>query len=558
MKAYAANALWVASCWSEWRRFQRAAGRVEETQTTLLSRYLSANKSTEYGEHHHFSAITSPSHYQNQVPLTTYDDYIEHISRIGEGQGSVLTAEPVRMFELSSGSTAASKLIPYTDSLKAEFQRGLAPWIYDLYSNNPGLQRGPAYWSITPLTDGRRFTSAGIPIGFDSDSAYLGPLGKLLVDSALAVPNAVKNISNVDSFRYLTLLYLLRQPDLRLISVWNPTFLSLLVAPLAEWWDSLLHDIECGTVSMPDVDLRFAPRPELARVLQALSPTDYESLWPHLGLISCWRDGASRPYARQIEEMFPHVSLQGKGLLATEAFVSVPITGVPEGGSVLSINSHFFEFIDEAGECLRAHQIETGKTYSVVITTGGGFYRYQLHDVVEVLSHWKQIPCIRFVGKEDHISDWFGEKLEERFVANVLEKVFASHNISPAFAMLAPEDGVDGFHYVLYIESNECDHNLAKDLDDALRANFHFDYCRKLGQLEAVRIVNVTRGTESYLHGCQARGQKLGNIKPGVLQKTTGWKEWFVEKSPLPFAQSGGSRRRRRDPETKRREADGK
>ena len=543
MKVYAANAIWVASCLPEWRRFQRSAECVEEAQTALLSRHLSANKATEYGEHHHFSAITSPSQYQNQVPLTTYDDYLEHISRIGEGQGSVLTAEPVRMFELSSGSTAACKLIPYTDSLKAEFQRGLAPWIYDLYTNDPDLQRGPAYWSITPLTDGRRFTSAGIPIGFDSDSAYLGRLGKWLVDSAMAVPNTVKNISNVDSFRYVTLLCLLRQPDLRLISVWNPTFLSLLLAPLVERWDSLLHDIERGTVSMADVDLRFAPRPELARALRASSPTDYESLWPHLRLISCWRDGASRPYARQIEEMFPHVSLQGKGLLATEAFVSVPIVGVPEGGSVLSINSHFFEFIDEAGECLRAHQIENGKAYSVVITTGGGFYRYQLHDVIEVVGRWKQIPCIRFVGKADHISDWFGEKLEERFVANILEKVFASHNISPAFAMLAPENNANGFHYELYIESSDCDDNLAKDLDDGLRANFHYDYCRKLGQLEAVQIVNVRRGTERYLRACQARGQKLWNIKTSVLQKTTGWKEWFEGASHQGYGQNPEERK---------------
>jgi hypothetical protein len=524
MKAYAANALWVASCLPEWRRFQRAAERVEETQTALLSRYLSSNKSTEYGEYYHFSVITSPSRYQNQVPLTTYDDYVEHIARIGDGHGFVLTAKPVRMFELSSGSTAASKLVPYTDSLKAEFQRGIAPWIYDLYKNNPGLQYGPAYWSITPLTGGKRFIPAGIPIGFDSDSAYLGSLGKWLVDALMAVPNTVKNIANIDSFRYVTLLYLLRQPDLRLISVWNPTFLSLLLAPLTEWWEGLLLDIEYGIVSKADVDLRLAPKPELARALRALSPTDYESLWPHLSLISCWRDGPSEPYARQIEETFPHTSLQGKGLLATEAFVSVPIVGVE--GSVLSINSHFFEFIDEAGEPLLAHQIERGKTYSVVITTGGGFYRYQLHDIVEVVGHWKQIPCIRFVGKEDHISDWFGEKLEECFVANTLEQVFTAHHISPAFVMLAPEDS-DGFHYVLYVESNDCVDDLAKDLDDALRANFHYDYCRKLGQLEAVQIVNVTRGAERYLHACQARGQKLGNIKPSVLQNQRGWKKWF-------------------------------
>ena len=130
------------------------------------------------------------------------------------------------MFELSSGSVAASKLIPYTHGLKAEFQRGIDAWIYNLYTNVPELQRGPAYWSITPLVDGKRFTSGGIPIGFESDSAYLGLFGKLLVDSVMAVPNAVKNISNVNSFRYVTLLCLLRQPNLRLISIWNPTYLK--------------------------------------------------------------------------------------------------------------------------------------------------------------------------------------------------------------------------------------------------------------------------------------------------------------------------------------------
>ena len=526
MKPRVANALWVAFCLPEWLHFQRAAELVEETQTDLLSRYMGQNRATDYGERYHFSAINSPSQYQQRVPLTTYDDYIESITRIGAGARSVLTNEPVRMFEPSSGSTAASKLIPYTRALKAEFQRGIAPWIYNLYTSIPDLQGGPAYWSITPLTDGKRFTEAGIPIGFDSDSEYLGFFGKWLADSVMAVPNAVKNISDVDSFRYLTLFHLLRHPNLRLISVWNPTFLSLLIESLPKWWDGLLHDIERGIVTRADVELRFAPNPELARALKALNPADAESLWPRLRLISCWMDGSSEPYARQLAEMFPHAELQAKGLLATEAFVSVPIVGV-EGG-VLSIHSHFFEFINEAGEILLAHQIQKGKSYSVVVTTGGGLYRYQMQDVVEVIGHWKQIPRIRFVGKADHISDWFGEKLDERFVATVLENLFARHQISPAFTMLAPDD-MDGFRYVLYLESDDhADDMLAEELDSALRENFHYDYCRKLSQLQAAQIHYVRRGMETYLRVCQARGQRLGNIKVSVLQKNTGWKDWFV------------------------------
>jgi hypothetical protein len=525
MKPRLANALWVASCAPEWYRFKRAADNVQETQAELLAHYMSYNKATEYGERYDFNAITLPSQYQERVPLTTYDDYIEYITRVGAGGRSVLTNEPVRMFELSSGSTAASKLIPYTAALKAEFQRGIAPWIYNLYTSIPDLQGGPAYWSITPLTGGKRFTEAGIPIGFESDSEYLGILGRWLADSVMAVPSAVKNISDVDSFRYITLLHLLRQSDLRLISVWNPTFLSLLMAYMPAWWDSLLHDIERGIVNRSDVELRFAPRPELARVLKAFDPANMESLWPRLRLISCWMDGLSQTYARGISEMFPQAALQAKGLLATEAFVSVPIAGVE--GSVLSIRSHFFEFIDDTGDVLLAHQIQNGRTYSVVVTTGGGLYRYQLQDVVEVIGHWKQVPRIRFVGKADHISDWFGEKLEERFVTNVLENVFARHQISPAFAMLAPDDS-DGFRYVLYLESDDHAHDmLAEELDSALRENFHYDYCRKLGQLGVAQVQHVTGGVEKYLMACQARGQRLGNIKVSVLQKNTGWSKWF-------------------------------
>jgi hypothetical protein len=152
--------------------------------------------------------------------------------------------------------------------------------------------------------------------------------------------------------------------------------------------------------------------------------------------------------------------------------------------------------------------------------------------MVEVVGQWMQTPCIRFVGKADHISDWFGEKLEERFVARVLSDVFAKHNISPAFAMLAPDDE-DGFRYVLYLENETQTNSLVDDLDNALRENFHYDYCRKLGQLESIQVLYVTQGTETYLIACQMHGQKLGNIKPSALQKTVGWKKWFVMKEEL-------------------------
>ncbi len=511
MNASLANRLWLFTSHRAARDFHYAARHVAETQSRLLQHYLSRNRDTAYFNNHLPFTIY-------QLPLTTYEDYLPYIERIANGEQNILTRDRVELFELSSGSTAASKMIPYTRTLKSEFGRGLSTWITDLYTHHADLAAGPAYWSISPLTAGPRRTPAGIPIGFEEDSAYLGPLGAW-IESALAVPNLVKHIRDVDSFRYVTLLFLLLCKDLRLISVWNPTFLTLLLAPLPKWWDSLLKDIADGTLTPPapleesiyQILLKRLPRnTQHAKALASLRPTDYLSIWPHLTLLSCWADGASEPYARELQAKFPKVILQPKGLLATEAFVSFPLIG--KTGGVLAVTSHYFEFLSDAGDIFLAHQLEKGKTYSVVVTTGGGLYRYQLNDLIEVTDFYGQIPCFKFIGKADSVSDHFGEKLNEQFVANVLAGLFEKHHLSPIFYMLAPDD-IGNFHYTLYLElpdhatTQPLDY-LTNELDSALRANFHYDYCRRLGQLAETQTVLVTRGAEKYIRACQARGQK--------------------------------------------------
>jgi hypothetical protein len=244
-------------------------------------------------------------------------------------------------------------------------------------------------------------------------------------------------------------------------------------------------------------------------------------------LLSCWADGAAAPYAEKLAAQFPSVIVQGKGLLATEAFVSFPMIG--KQGGVLALTAHFFEFMATDGALKLAHQLQKGETYQVIVTTGGGFYRYQLQDTVEVVDFVKQTPCFRFIGKTDRVSDWFGEKLNERFVAQSLAALFAKYRLAPQFAMLAPDDRAGDFCYTLYIEmtpERPLD-ALQSDLEQALCQNFHYAYCRQLGQLGAARVLLVRQGAEAYLRAYQQRGQKLGNIKPTVLDKNTGWTRWF-------------------------------
>jgi hypothetical protein len=535
MKAALANRLWLLTSRKAAKDFHKASQHVAETQAGILQKYLTRNCDTEYVRKYtskQAGALRQSRITDHQLPITTYESYLPYIERIANGEPNVLTRDPVRLFELSSGSTSASKMIPYTQTLKREFGLGLSAWIDDLYTHHPELMAGPAYWSISPLTPGPRRTQAGIPIGFEEDSAYLGFFGSIIESSLMAVPNFVKHIHNVDDFRYVTLLYLLRCEDLRLISVWNPTFLTLLLAPLETWWDSLLKDLAQGTITPPNQSplcaRRFRPSLSRVRALSKTSPTDYSSIWKHLSLISCWADGASEPYARALGALFSNAVIQPKGLLATEAFISFPLTGYQ--GAALAVTSHYFEFLDENGSLFLAHQLEMGKTYAVIVTTGGGLYRYQLNDLVQVTDFYNQIPCLRFIGKADQVSDYFGEKLNEQFVASVLKRLFERYNLTSVFYMLAPDD-TPPFHYTLYLELNspseQLPNNLTAELDDSLRANFHYDYCRRLGQLAETQIVQVKNGSAAYLRACQQRGQKLGNIKPSVLQKSIGWGEAF-------------------------------
>ncbi|MBI3970168.1 MAG: GH3 auxin-responsive promoter family protein [Chloroflexi bacterium] len=213
----------------------------------------------------------------------------------------LLTREPVQLLEPTSGSTAATKHIPYTASLKAGFQRAVAPWIADLYGHHPALFLGQSYWSVSPVTRRNVYTAGGIPIGFEDDAEYLSPIQRSLVRSIAAVPPLVRLIDDVESFCYVNLLFLLRSRALAIISVWSSTFLTLLLERLPKWWPQLAADVAAGTLSpphplAPDLHARLSgllrPDPSRATEIRAAFEAGgdlaaiHARLWPHLRIIS--------------------------------------------------------------------------------------------------------------------------------------------------------------------------------------------------------------------------------------------------------------------------------
>jgi hypothetical protein len=367
--------------------------------------------------------------------------------------------EPVQRWERTSGSSGPEKRVPYTRTLQREFNRAINPWIVRLFAGEPRAFVGQAYWSVSP--------------GGESDEEILGPIRRRLVRAVQAVPPSVRLTR--ENFREETLRYLTRCRSLSLISVWHPSFLALLTEGI-----------------------------------------DTEKTWPKLRVISCWADANAAAPAAALMKRFPHATLQPKGLLSTEGFVTIPY----DGANVLAYRSHFFEF--RSGDTVKlAHELRTGERYDVILTTGGGLRRYDTEDIVEVTGYREQAPILKFIGRAHHISDHFGEKLNEIFVRERMD--LALREIPHTFAMLA----CDGDAYVLYIDSDAELASVAATLEHALRESYHYDLARRLGQLQALRVLRVRDGAATYL---RVRGayQTLGDIKIPALDREQGWTTRFA------------------------------
>jgi GH3 auxin-responsive promoter len=529
----ALNTLPLAGFWRASRQFDAALQDPEAVQSDLLFRLLRQNQSCAYGMQHGFATIRSVREYQERVPIVSYDDIAGWVERLKAGEARVLTSEPLLMFEKSSGSASAAKYVPYTRTLRAQFHAALGPWITDLHRAFPGLASGCAYWLVTPLSREHEHTQGGTPVGFESDTQYFGPLQRWLLQKAMAVPAELACVPGLDNCVYLTLRFLLQARSLSFISVWNPSFLQILLKNMELHGERLVHDLLDAKVSLsgplpPGITNSLKRDARQAGELRAMlgrGRIEPHVLWPRLKLLSCWTSAASAAQKSELQRDFPRVAIQGKGLLATEGVVSIPIERYK--GCVAAVTSHFLEFLDPvSGTCRLVSELEQGAEYSVVLTTGGGFWRYQLGDRVRVKGFAERTPVLEFIGKEDCVSDLRGEKLNAIFVAKALEEFECCR--SATFAMLAPSNH-DIPRYILFLESGHCDTELAARLDEKLEANPHYAYCRRLGQLAELRVFLIEHGArEAYLKHCAALGQRAGSVKMTALRKESGWEEVFL------------------------------
>lgn len=482
--AAAATAAWLATALPAHRAFRRALAAPEAAQRAALRRMVRAAAGSAFARDHGLSAVASWEDVRRRVPVRTWDGLAPWVDRAVRGEAAVLTRDPITRFEPTSGTTSGRKLVPSTALARAELSRAVGAWVVDTYRSDPRLAGGPAYWSITPSLPAER-TPGGVAVGFDDDAGYLGGLGERLVRRALVRgPTGLAG----EAFWAATADALIRARELRLLSVWNPSFAGLLLDAVARRWDAVAR----------------AARGRLARSLARADPS---RPWPHLRLVSAWGDGPAERLLPDLRARFPGVAVQPKGLLATEGVVSVPFAGTWP----LAVTGHVLELALDDGAVIPAVAARPGMRGRVVLTTGAGLWRYDLGDEVLVTGLLSATPTIRLLGRAGRVVDTVGEKLTEPFVSACLATLGVE-----GFALLAPEAG----GWVLYAERPPA----AEALERALSGNPHYAWAVSLGQLRPVTVVAVPAGAGGrYARARAARGLRLGDVKPTVLESSGGW-----------------------------------
>ncbi len=453
--------LWQWAALPACKRFAGALQRPRETQERLLQGLLRHAQGSRFAETQGLHPGLGPSEYARRVPVMDAASQSAWSAQLLAGGQQVLFAPAVERLVPTSGSTGPVKLIPMCAASRREYALAVNLWIADLLHCSPALRNGRAYIATSPALDSP-LPAAALPVGYAEDEAYLGSLERRILGSLLAVPTRVARLRG-DAWRNSVRAQLLAARDLRLLSLWHPSYLA-----------ALFDASELATL------------PEI---------------WPHLQVISCWADGVCREEAERLHALFPTARLQPKGLWLTEGVVTLPW----RGQHPLALLNGYYEFEDESGAAVPLDALQIGSAYRVLLSNHAGLYRYRLGDLVEVTGHLHATPCFRWIGRADAVSDLRGEKLSEAQIERALRAARIAGD-----ARLVPDSALTPPAYRLHTRDPQPD---LSALENALLQNPHYRWARDLGQLGP-----LTRGESIHASADTPPQRKSSRLRPPVPQ----------------------------------------
>ncbi len=414
-----------------WSRHPRHAA--EKTLRDILN----ISRDTVYGREHHFEVILSATNaddlfslYRQYVPVNdSFETLRPYVERHKNGETDVLFPGKPDMYATTSGTTSEPKWIPMTHKyLKDVYGKMSHIWTWNFVKHRSRIFAG----HIFPIV-GKELE------GYAPDGTLYGSVSGVLVRDIPAIikkhyiaPASVMSIADYAARNYTLMRLAMQHRDVTLWSTANPSTILELLRTVEENANTLIDDIEKGTLSYDfdisdyireELDAYMQPRPEraaeLRKILQEkgkLEPKDY---WPWLQYLSTWKCGNTKIYMDKYMDAFDwnKTYYQELGYIATECRFGFSLDDTNE--SVLFPQFHYYEFVAEEEldspnkHFLQIDELEQGKRYCAYVTTYSGLFRYNMNDLVEVGGKFYKTPTVHMISKVNGIVSMTGEKLYE-------------------------------------------------------------------------------------------------------------------------------------------------
>jgi hypothetical protein len=373
-------------------------------QTDVLKYLIKKGIKTNFGQEHCFNKITNYSSFKNQVPIRSYEELEEYITKIRNGEKDVLWPGKIKWLAKSSGTTnSKSKFIPITrESLNdCHFKAGKD--MLSLYENN-----------------------------FPKTNIYNGKglmLGGSIKKKGLSLKEGDLSAILLDEFPFWVSYH--RVPNIK--------------TALMKDWDEKLDKIARQAVNKNITNLTGIPSWMLIllkRILELSGKKNISEVWPNLELYM--HGGINfEPYRKQFEDLIPsHRMNYLEGYNASEGFLAIQDKSPSKGMLLMLDYGIFYEFIDmkeyKEGnrDAIDLSAVKLNRSYALVITTNGGLWRYLIGDVIQFTS--LDPFRIRILGRTKSCINTFGEELMVHNTDSAINKSCEKYNCSISDYTVAP------------------------------------------------------------------------------------------------------------------------
>lgn len=465
-------------------RIQEFMARPVEIQERIFTELIETARYTEWGMRYNYSQIRTIREFQEQVPISTYEDLFPYIERVLKGEPNVLWPSPVEVFSKSSGTTnARSKYIPVTpESLEECHYMGGKDMMTLLIANRPDTQ----------VFDGK-----GLSIGGTIHENPYDPQTQVGDVSAVIM----QHLPAWGEF--------IRTPPLEvaLMDNWEEKLEKMAEICSQENVTSILG-VPTWTIVLLD------------RIMEQTGAKSMLDVWPDFEVF-VHGAVAFHPYRELFaKKYFPSDAVYYlETYNASEGFIGLQDDLSKPGEMLLMLDyGIFYEFIlpeelgNEHPRALTLDEVELDRNYAIVLSTNGGLWRYLIGDTIKFTSRY---PFrLKVSGRTKHFINAFGEELivenAEAAITEACEKtgaVVSDFTAGPVYM----GDGSKGRHeWIIEFATEPSDRTAFFEILDTTLRRVNSDYDAKRFQDMALLKPLVHGVPPGTFYAWMGRRNKLG------------------------------------------------